>query len=201
MHAQDNLLKQKSLLFIDNVDSFTYNLVHYFQLLGIQTCVVRNHQITPQECLRLQPDYLVIGPGPGTPSNAGISKAVIEVCAGKIPILGVCLGHQAIAEVYGGEVIRAENPMHGKQSKICHNNRGVFYQLPQEFLATRYHSLIVKKESLPPCLEVTAQTSEGEIMGLRHKTYSVEGVQFHPESVLTEQGLALLTNFLDKGSV
>lgn len=182
---------------IDNFDSFTYNLVQSFQILGIETWVERNHRLTIQECLLRCPQYIVIGPGPGTPTQAGLSKALIQACAShNIPVLGVCLGHQAIAEVYGGQVIRASYPMHGKTSPILHQQQGVFKTLPQGFLATRYHSLIVEKTSLPACLEVTAYTSTGEIMGLRHRSFKIEGVQFHPESVSTEYGLSILKNFL-----
>lgn len=184
------------LLFIDNFDSFTYNLVQYFQVLGVETCVVRN-TLTVAECLERSPRYIVIGPGPGTPAQAGISKELIQACAGQIPILGVCLGHQAIAEVFGGEVVRAQVPMHGKVSPILHTSQGIFQGVPSPFSVTRYHSLIVKKDSFPSCLEVTAQTSEGEIMGLRHRTASIESVQFHPESILTEHGFSILRNFLD----
>jgi anthranilate synthase/aminodeoxychorismate synthase-like glutamine amidotransferase len=186
------------LLFIDNFDSFTYNLIQYFQILGIETVVVRNQILTVEECLDRPFRYLVIGPGPGHPSQAGISKALITACAGKTPILGVCLGHQTIAELYGGEVIRAKEPIHGKTSAIFHTNAGIFYAIPQGFFATRYHSLIVRKDNLPACLEVTAQTAEGEVMGIRHRHLNIEGVQFHPESVLTQHGFTILNNFLDR---
>ncbi len=167
-------------------------------MLGADVRVVRNQALSIQECLDLNPRHLVIGPGPGTPSQAGISKALINAFAGTIPILGVCLGHQAIGEVYAGEVVRAAYPMHGKTSAILHDGCGVFHHLSQGFLATRYHSLLVKRDSLPSCLHISAQTSGGEIMGLRHCLYDIEGVQFHPESIMTEQGMPLLRNFLDK---
>lgn len=189
------------LLFIDNFDSFTYNLVQCFQILGIETRVVRGQSKKIQECLAEKPHYLVIGPGPGTPSNATLSKELMVACAGNIPILGVCLGHQALAEIYGGVVRRAKFPMHGKTSPIFHKNEGVFNQLPQGFSATRYHSLIVEESTLPSCLEITARADSQEIMGLRHRQFQIESVQFHPESVLTEHGLLLLRNFLDKNDV
>jgi para-aminobenzoate synthetase component 2 len=185
------------LLFIDNFDSFTYNLVQCFQILGIETCVVRGQSKTLQECLALHPRYVVIGPGPGTPSQAILSKELILATAGKIPLLGVCLGHQALAEIYGGFVKRAHVPMHGKTSVIFHHNQGIFQGIPQEFIATRYHSLIVEETTLPACLEITARTDTNEIMGLRHRSFAQESVQFHPESILTEHGLSLLRNFLD----
>jgi anthranilate synthase/aminodeoxychorismate synthase-like glutamine amidotransferase len=185
------------LLFIDNFDSFTYNLVQCFQILGIETRVVRGQSKTVQECLTEKPRFLVIGPGPGTPSNAILSKELMIACAGNIPILGVCLGHQALAEIYGGIVNRAKVPMHGKTSSIYHINEGIFQQIPQGFAATRYHSLIVDKSTLPACLEITARTDTDEIMGLRHRQFQIESVQFHPESVLTLEGPALLKNFLE----
>lgn len=185
------------LLFIDNFDSFTYNLVQCFQVLGIETRVIRGQSKSIQECLALCPRYVVIGPGPGSPSQAFLSKNLIAVCAGKIPLLGVCLGHQALAEFYGGIVKRAHIPMHGKTSAIFHQNSGIFQGLPQGFLATRYHSLIVEEITLPSCLEVTARADTQEIMGLRHRLFCQQSVQFHPESILTEYGLPLLRNFLD----
>jgi anthranilate synthase/aminodeoxychorismate synthase-like glutamine amidotransferase len=185
------------LLFIDNFDSFTYNLVQCFQILGIETCVVRDQSQTVQQCLAHRPSHLVIGPGPGTPSEAILSKELMIACAGRIPILGVCLGHQALAEIYGGFVGRAKNPMHGKTSSIFHINKGLFHGLPQGFAATRYHSLIVEEKEVPPCLEITARADTHEIMGLRHKVFAIESVQFHPESILTHHGLDLLRNFLD----
>lgn len=184
------------LLLIDNFDSFTYNLVQSFERLGVDVVIKRNDALTVEQCLTLKPAAIVVGPGPGTPSQAGISNALIHASAGRIPLLGVCLGHQGIAEVFGGDVVRAKYPMHGKLSQIHHNNTGMFKGLPQGFSATRYHSLVVKRETLPACLEVTAETAEGEIMGLRHRDYRIEGVQFHPESVLTECGDLLLENFI-----
>lgn len=185
---------------IDNYDSFTYNLVQYLGELGERLIVKRNDAITLQEVRRLNPSRIVISPGPGRPSDAGISSELIKAFAGKVPILGVCLGHQCIGEVFGGEVIRAKRPMHGKTSKIYHDKKGVFQDLPNPFEATRYHSLIVKSETLPKVLEVTAWTEDKEIMGLRHKEFPVYGVQFHPESILTSSGKQLLKNFLNLGS-
>ncbi len=189
------------LLMIDNYDSFTYNLVQYFGELGEEVVVYRNDEITLDQIAALKPDRLVISPGPCTPTEAGISIPAIARFAGEIPLLGVCLGHQSIGQHYGGDVVRARQVMHGKTSPIFHKNTGVFAGLNNPLTATRYHSLVVKKETLPACLEITAwtQTEDGavdEIMGLRHKTLAVEGVQFHPESILTEQGHALLKNFL-----
>lgn len=189
------------LLMIDNYDSFTYNLVQYFGELGEEVVVYRNDEITLEQIAALKPDRLVISPGPCTPTEAGISIPAIARFAGEIPLLGVCLGHQSIGQHFGGDVVRARQVMHGKTSPIYHQNVGVFAGLNNPLTATRYHSLVVKKETLPACLEVTAwtQTEAGavdEIMGLRHKTLAVEGVQFHPESILTEQGHALLKNFL-----
>jgi anthranilate synthase/aminodeoxychorismate synthase-like glutamine amidotransferase len=182
---------------IDNYDSFTYNLVQYFGELGADLRVVRNDQITLGEIERLAPERIVVSPGPCTPSEAGISSEVIEAFGGRLPILGVCLGHQCIGEVYGGDVVRADRLMHGKTSPIIHTGQGVFRDLPSPFEATRYHSLIVKRETLPDVLEITAETAEGEIMGLRHRTLPVHGVQFHPESILTTEGKRLLRNFLE----
>jgi len=184
------------ILVIDNYDSFTYNLVQYLGELGSIIKVFRNDEITVDGIAKLKPDQLLISPGPGTPADAGISCQAIKHFAGKIPILGVCLGHQAIGEVFGGKVVRAGRIMHGKTSSIYHDNRGVFRGLPSPFSATRYHSLLVEKKSLPDLLEISAWTKEGEIMGLRHKKYSIEGVQFHPESILTSHGKKLLANFL-----
>ena len=184
------------LLMIDNYDSFTYNLVQYLGELGQNIKVFRNDEITLAGIERLKPDHIIISPGPGTPKEAGISIAVIKHFAGKTPILGVCLGHQSIGEAFGGKVIRAPVLMHGKTSEIYHDGKTIFRDLPQPFTATRYHSLLVEKKSLPPVLEISAWTKKGEIMGLRHKIFKVEGVQFHPESILTQAGHQLLSNFL-----
>jgi len=184
------------ILIIDNYDSFTYNLVQYLGELGQQLKVFRNDAITLPQIEKLAPARIIISPGPGTPRDAGISMDVIEHFAGKLPILGVCLGHQCIGQVFGGKIVRASRIMHGKTSNIFHDNKTIFRGLPNPFSATRYHSLLVKKKSLPPILEISAWTKEGEIMGLRHKKFKVEGVQFHPESILTEAGKQLLSNFL-----
>jgi anthranilate synthase component 2 len=185
------------LLMIDNYDSFTYNLVQYFGELGAEVSVFRNDAITLEEIERLAPDHLVISPGPGTPSEAGVSRDVIRRFGGRIPLLGVCLGHQSLGEVFGGKVVRAPILMHGKTSLIHHAEQGVFEGLPQPFEATRYHSLVVERDGLPDCLEVTAWTEDGLIMGLRHKTLPrLQGVQFHPESIMTVAGHDLLRNFL-----
>ncbi len=184
------------LLVIDNYDSFTYNLVQYFGELGADPQVRRNDAITPEEVEKMRPSKIVISPGPGTPADAGISMELIRRFGAKVPLLGVCLGHQCIGEVYGGKVVRAGRLMHGKTSPIQHDGRGVFAQLPNPFEATRYHSLIVEAESVPSCLEVSAKTAEGEIMGLRHRQNPVHGVQFHPESILSKEGKDLLANFL-----
>jgi anthranilate synthase/aminodeoxychorismate synthase-like glutamine amidotransferase len=185
------------ILVLDNYDSFTYNLVQYFGELGADLHVVRNNQITVAEIEKLSPDRIVVSPGPCTPHEAGISSEVIKTFGERLPILGVCLGHQCIGEVYGGEVVRADRLMHGKTSPILHTGKGVFQNLPSPFEATRYHSLIVKRETLPDVLEITAETAEGEIMGLQHKALPVHGVQFHPESILTTEGQHLLRNFLE----
>ena len=184
------------LLVIDNYDSFTYNLVQYFGELGADPVVRRNDVMTPDEVETMRPSKIVISPGPGTPADAGISMELIRRFGPKIPILGVCLGHQCMGEVYGGKVVRAERLMHGKTSPIRHDGLGVFAGLPNPFEATRYHSLIVEKVSLPKSLLVCADTVEGEIMGLRHREYPVHGVQFHPESILSKEGKDLLANFL-----
>ena len=186
------------LLMIDNYDSFTYNLVQYFYELGQDVVVHRNDHITLQDIEALQPDRICISPGPSTPSNAGISIPVIQHFAGKMPILGVCLGHQAIGEAFGGKVVHAQTVMHGKTSLITHTNQDVFTGLPSPFTVTRYHSLAIDRSSLPECLEITAETEDGEIMGVRHKDFAISGVQFHPESVLSEHGHALLENFLTR---
>jgi len=185
------------LLVIDNYDSFTYNLVQYFGELGADPQVWRNDQITLEEIRRLAPSRIVISPGPGTPRESGISSAVIREFGPTIPLLGVCLGHQCIGEVFGGEVVRAPRLMHGKTSPIHHDGQGVFTGLPDPFEATRYHSLIVRRETVPECLFITAETAEKEIMGLRHKSHPIHGVQFHPESILTRDGKKLLENFLN----
>ncbi|MDF1763772.1 MAG: aminodeoxychorismate/anthranilate synthase component II [Oleibacter sp.] len=190
------------LLMIDNYDSFTYNVVQYFMELGEDVRVYRNDAITVAEIEALKPERLVISPGPCTPNEAGISMAAIEYFAGKMPILGICLGHQSIGQVFGGKVIRAGQVMHGKTSDVYHADIGVFAGLPSPYKATRYHSLVVDKQQLPDCLEITAWTENAdgsmeEIMGIRHKELAIEGVQFHPESILTEHGHALLKNFLN----
>ena len=184
------------LLMIDNYDSFTYNLVQYFGELGEDVRVFRNDEITLAQIEQLAPGRICISPGPCTPNEAGVSLGVFEHFSGRVPILGVCLGHQAMGQAYGGKVVRARTLMHGKTSPIAHTGVGVFTGLPTPFEATRYHSLAVERASLPDCLEVTAWTVDGEIMGLRHKTMPVEGVQFHPESIATEHGHAMLRNFL-----
>ncbi len=185
------------LLVIDNYDSFTYNLVQYFGELGEDVQVFRNDDITVAGVERLHPARIVVSPGPCTPNEAGISVPAIKHFAGKVPILGVCLGHQSIGQAFGGRIVHAQQVMHGKTSAIRHRGSGVFCGLPAGFQVTRYHSLVIERESLPECLEVTAWTDDGEIMGVRHKKLAVEGVQFHPESILTEHGHAMLKNFLD----
>lgn len=185
------------ILVIDNYDSFTYNLVQYLGELGGKITVRRNDQITLEEIEAMSPERILISPGPCTPHEAGICVPLIKRFAGQFPILGVCLGHQSIGEAFGGDVVRNDRIMHGKTSQIHHTGKGVFAGLPDPFQATRYHSLVVKRETLPDCLEITAKTAEGEIMGLRHKTLPVEGVQFHPESALTPVGKDLLRNFLN----
>ena len=188
------------LLMIDNYDSFTYNLVQYFGELGQDVRVFRNDAITLKEIAALKPDYLVISPGPCSPKEAGISVDAIREFAGKLPILGVCLGHQSIGYAFGGEIVHAKRPMHGKLSPVQHANTGVFSDLPNPFTATRYHSLAIRRESCPDCLEITAWTEDGEIMGIRHTgltQYAIQGVQFHPESIMTEHGHAMLKNFLE----
>jgi anthranilate synthase/aminodeoxychorismate synthase-like glutamine amidotransferase len=184
------------ILVLDNYDSFTYNLVQYFGELGAELIVRRNDRTTIDEIEQLHPEKICISPGPGTPDEAGISNELIRHFGARIPVLGVCLGHQCIGQVYGGEVVRADRLMHGKTSPILHEGDGVFFGLPIPFEATRYHSLIVRRETLPPELEIVAETSEREIMGLRHRQYPVHGVQFHPESIMTSEGKKLLANFL-----
>ena len=187
------------LLMIDNYDSFTYNLVQYLGELGEEVVVRRNDEVTLDEIAAMAPERIVISPGPCTPKEAGISVPLIERFAGEIPLLGVCLGHQSIGQAFGGRIVHARELMHGKTSDITHEGQGVFRDLPNPLRATRYHSLVIERDSLPDCLEVTAWTPDGEIMGVRHKTLPVEGVQFHPESILTEHGHELLRNFLEEG--
>ena len=184
------------LLMIDNYDSFTYNLVQYFGELGEEVRVVRNDAVTLAEIEAIGPDRICISPGPCTPAEAGVCVPLLQRFAGTLPILGVCLGHQAIGAAFGGKVVRAARVMHGKTDAVMHTGAGVFKALPTPFTVTRYHSLAIERESMPDCLEVTAWTDDGEIMGVRHKQYAIEGVQFHPESILTEHGHALLANFL-----
>ncbi len=186
------------LLMIDNYDSFTYNLVQYFGELGADVRVFRNDQITVGEIENLKPERIVVSPGPCSPAEAGISVAAIRHFAGRLPILGVCLGHQSIGAAFGGRIVHAKRLMHGKTSPIQHKGAGVFSGLPNPFTATRYHSLAIDRDTLPDCLEITAWTDDGEIMGVHHKTLAVEGVQFHPESILTEHGHAMLKNFLTR---
>ncbi|MEW5744431.1 MAG: aminodeoxychorismate/anthranilate synthase component II [Nitrospirota bacterium] len=188
------------LLMIDNYDSFTYNIVQYLGELGEEVRVFRNDKITIAEIERLGPERIVVSPGPCTPKEAGVSIEVITHFAGRVPLLGVCLGHQSIGAAFGGEIIRAPYLMHGKISRVHHDNRTIFTGLPNPFDATRYHSLVIRRESLPDCLEITAWTEDGVIMGVRHKTHIVEGVQFHPESILTTAGRDLLKNFLGLGA-
>jgi anthranilate synthase/aminodeoxychorismate synthase-like glutamine amidotransferase len=185
------------ILMIDNYDSFTYNLVQYLGELGADVKVFRNDEISVEEIEALAPSHLVISPGPCTPDEAGVTLGAIERLAGRIPVLGVCLGHQAIGQAFGGKVVRARNVMHGKVSRIRHDGAGVFSAIPADFVATRYHSLVVEKATLPRCLAVTAQSEDGEIMGLRHRSLPVEGVQFHPEALLTEHGHKMLQNFIE----
>ena len=184
------------ILMIDNYDSFTYNLVQYLGILGADVEVRRNDQISLEEIETMAPERLVISPGPGVPQSAGIIIPVIQRFYRQLPILGVCLGHQAVAVSFGGRVVRAARLMHGKVSKIYHNSRDVFRDVPDPFTATRYHSLAIERESLPSCLEVSAEAEDGEIMGLRHRDYPVHGIQFHPESILTQEGMRILENFL-----
>ncbi len=186
------------LLVIDNYDSFTYNLVQYLGELGAEQKVYRNDKITIGEIEALSPKKILVSPGPCTPEKAGISKEVIKHFAGAIPILGVCLGHQSITEVFGGKVVRGEYPIHGKTSLVFHDKKGIFNNIPDPFEATRYHSLIAERKSIPPVLEISAETEDGVVMGVRHKEFDIEGVQFHPESILTTEGKKILKNFLDK---
>ncbi|MCZ6791504.1 MAG: aminodeoxychorismate/anthranilate synthase component II [Candidatus Dadabacteria bacterium] len=184
------------ILMIDNYDSFTYNLVHYLAELGEEVVVHRNDKLGLEDIGKLNPDMLVVSPGPCTPKEAGISVEAIKKFAGRMPILGVCLGHQSVAYAYGGKIVRADRLLHGKTSEIHHDGKGIYKDIPDPFEATRYHSLIVNKESLPEIFEITAWTDEGEIMGIRHKEHMIEGVQFHPESILTKHGKDLLKNFI-----
>ena len=193
-------MKRTKLLMIDNYDSFTYNIVQYFGELGAEVEVFRNDEISVADIAARAPDLLVVSPGPCSPAEAGISVAAIQHFAGKLPILGVCLGHQAIGAAFGGTIIRAQQLMHGKTSVITTTRQGVFADLPEQFTVNRYHSLAIEKSSCPKALAVTAWTDDGEIMGVRHKTLAIEGVQFHPESILTEHGHAMLKNFLDQGA-
>jgi len=189
------------ILMIDNYDSFTYNLVQYLECLKENVLVFRNDKISLDTIEKLSPDAIVLSPGPCTPNQAGISKDVIEYFQGKIPILGICLGHQTIGQVLGADIIKALEPVHGKVHTIIHHNRGVFEGLKNPLNVTRYHSLVIDKSTLPDCLEITAETSQGEIMGIRHREFLLEGVQFHPEAILTEMGLELLDNFLKKAKI
>ncbi len=189
------------LILIDNYDSFTYNLVHFLGELGAASEVVRNDKMSAEDIIAAKPKAIVLSPGPCTPNEAGVCLDLIAKAGATIPILGVCLGHQSIGQAYGGNVIRAPEPMHGKLSTVTHTDKGVFKGLPKKFQVTRYHSLIVERSSLPDCLEVTAETSDGLIMGLQHKTHPVHGVQFHPESIASEHGHALLANFLELAGI
>ncbi|GAB5560713.1 MAG: aminodeoxychorismate/anthranilate synthase component II [Synoicihabitans sp.] len=184
------------LLVIDNYDSFTFNLVQFFGELGVEQRVFRNDEITPAEAEALKPDRVLISPGPCSPSEAGVSLEMIATFAGRVPLFGVCLGHQSIGQHFGGKIVRAQNLMHGKTSPVSHRNTDVFKGLPQGFEATRYHSLLIERESCPDCLEITAETAAGEIMGIRHRELPIWGVQFHPESIATEGGMKILENFL-----
>jgi anthranilate synthase/aminodeoxychorismate synthase-like glutamine amidotransferase len=186
----------KQVLVVDNYDSFTYNLVQYVQSLGAITSVYLNDRISVEQIAELRPDGLLLSPGPGTPSDAGITLAVIREFAGKIPIFGVCLGHQSIGQSFGGNVIRAPKLMHGKTSMVEHDGKTLFKGMPNPFEATRYHSLVIEESSMPQCLEISARTTDGEIMAVRHKTLPIEGVQFHPESFLTDQGMRLVSNWI-----
>jgi anthranilate synthase component 2 len=185
------------MVMLDNYDSFTYNLVQYLCELGAEVAVFRNDEISIQKIEAMQPSHIVISPGPCTPNEAGISLELIARLAGRVPILGVCLGHQAIGQAFGGRVVRAKQVMHGKTSRIRHDESGIFREIPNGFVATRYHSLVVQRDSLPDCLVVSAESEDGEIMGLRHRSLPVEGVQFHPEALLTEHGHRMLQNFID----
>ncbi|TES55461.1 aminodeoxychorismate/anthranilate synthase component II [Halalkalibacterium halodurans] len=185
------------ILMIDNYDSFTYNLVQYLGEMGHELVVKRNDEVSVEEIEQMSPDFLMISPGPCSPNEAGVSLDAIRAFAGKLPIFGVCLGHQSIAQAFGGDVIRAERLMHGKTSEVTHDGKTIFKEVANPFTATRYHSLIVKRETLPDCFEISAETAEGEIMAIRHKELSIEGVQFHPESIMTDAGKRLLRNFIE----
>ncbi len=184
------------IVLVDNYDSFTYNLVQYLGEMGEELRVFRNDELPVEAVAELRPDRLIISPGPCTPNEAGISVPLIRAMAGKVPILGVCLGHQSIGQAFGAEIVRADRLMHGKTSPILHRGEGVFHGLPSPFEGTRYHSLLIRRETMPECLDVTAETAEGEIMGIRHRELDIQGVQFHPESILTEHGMDLLRNFV-----
>lgn len=184
------------VLIVDNYDSFTYNLFHYFLILGQETIVKSRDEITLEDIDKLNPDYIVLSPGPGRPDESILSLEILEKYKGKIPILGVCLGHQCIGHYFGADVIKGKSPVHGKVHKINHENKGIFYGLKNPLNVTRYHSLVIDEKTLPECLEVTARTLDGDIMGVRHKEFNIEGVQFHPEAILTEHGLDMLQNFL-----
>ena len=186
------------LVIIDNYDSFTYNLVQYLGELGAEMLVLRNDEAGVEEIEQARPDRLLISPGPGRPEGAGVTLAAIDHFAGRVPILGVCLGHQAIGQLYGGKVVRGPEPVHGKSAGVKHDGRTIFEGVPQDFAAGRYHSLVIERESMPDVLEISAETDEGVVMGLRHREMDIEGVQFHPESILTEHGKTLLSNFLKK---
>ncbi len=186
------------ILMIDNYDSFTYNLVQYLKMLNETVEVHRNDSLNIEDIRRMKPDMIVISPGPCTPTEAGVSLEIVESLAGEFPILGICLGHQTIAQAYGAKIIKAFEPVHGKVFKIDHDNKGVFHKLNQPLSVTRYHSLVIDEKTLPACLEITSRTADGQIMGIRHKKHLIEGVQFHPEAILTEQGLELLGNFLEQ---
>lgn len=196
-HADPWINRAKVLLVIDNFDSFTYNLVQYFGQLGVEQRVFRNSEITPKQALALKPDRVLLSPGPCTPNDAGVTLDIIKAFAGRKPIFGVCLGHQAVGQYFGGEVVRAGRLMHGKTSPINHRNTDLFRGLPQGFEGTRYHSLLVDRATFPEELEITAETAEGEVMGLRHRTLPIWGVQFHPESIATRMGVKILQNFLE----
>ncbi len=189
------------IILIDNYDSFTYNLYQYLSELGAEVLVHRNDKVTVDEVLAAKPQAIVISPGPCTPNEAGICCDLIEVAAGRVPLLGVCLGHQCIGQVFGGDIVRAPRLMHGKTSEILHDGQGIFEDIPSPFTAVRYHSLVIEPDTMPACLELTAHTDMGEIMGVRHREFAVEGVQFHPESIMTEHGKQLLSNFLQMAGV